>query len=186
MAYETEIWPFVQAKHFKAVAPGRIVRLGIVHDMEFPEKLTAAEDVARYFATTDTVASAHTCVDSDSVVQCVKDNDVAFAAPGCNHDGWQLELAGFGKQTKREWWDKYSLAMLAIGADVMAQICMKYNLPPVHLTNTQLERGEKGIIGHYQATQVYRKSDHTDPGVNFPWQHFISMVQNSIAYRRTW
>lgn len=181
--YETEVWPFIQARDFGAKRT-ETPRLIVIHDMEFPERPTAAEDVARYFQHPDTPSSAHVCVDSDSVVQCVKDSYVAFAAPGCNHDGIQVELAGYGKQTPAEWLDKYSIAMLAIAADVVAQYCLKYNIPPVHLTNAQLRAGARGIIGHVQASEVYKGSDHTDPGPNFPWPRFIAMVIAHVAERR--
>ena len=61
---------------------------------------------------------------------------------------------------------------------------MKYDLPVVHLSDAQLLAGEKGIIGHDQASRVYKKSDHTDPGVNFPWVRFIAMTAALRAERR--
>lgn len=182
-AYETEVWPLIQAKYHgpKRTNP---VRLGVIHDMEFPERPTAAEDVARYFQNPDEPASAHVCIDCDSVIQCVPDSFVAFAAPGTNHDGIQLELAGYGKQTAAEWRDKYSIALLAIAADVAAQYSLKYDIPAIHLSNEELAAGKKGWIGHYQASAVYHKSDHTDPGPNFPWPRFMLMMQAMIAERK--
>lgn len=182
---DTQTWPFVKARHFTAVpvSSPRKVRVVVIHDMEFPEKVTAAEDVARYFATTDTEASAHVCVDSDSVIQCVWDRDVAYAAPGANHDGIQIELAGYGKQSTAEWIDRYGVCLLANAADVTAQYCQKYGIPARHLTDAQLRAGEKGIVGHAQVSRVYLKSNHTDPGAGFPWQFFISSVQNFIDVR---
>jgi hypothetical protein len=177
-AYETDSWPFVQARNFKSLkgeAP-RKVRLIVIHDMEFPERLSAAEEVARYFATTPTPASAHICVDADSVVQCVYDRDVAYAAPGANSDGIQVELAGYARQTREQWLDDYGRRMLDRAARAVAQYCRKFSVPAVHLTNDQLRAGKRGIIGHYQASQVYKKSDHMDPGKNFPWDVFLSLV----------
>lgn len=175
---ETDAWPFVPARWFTrhATAPRRRVRLIVIHDMEYPEKLTAAEDVAHYFATTPTHASAHVCVDADSIIQCVKDNDIAWAAPGANNDGIQVELAGYGRQTRDEWLDAYSTRLLHQAADAVAQYTLKYGVPPVRLTNEELRAGRAGIIGHHQASEVYRESDHTDPGVNFPWDVFIPLV----------
>lgn len=178
MSYETDQWPFVKARHFKSLKgePARKVRLVVLHDMEFPEKMTAAEDVARYFATTATPASAHICVDADSIVQCVYDRDVAYAAPGANSDGIQVELAGYARQTRGEWLDEYGRRMLDRAARAVAQYCRKFTIPPVHLSNDQLRAGKSGIIGHYQASQVYRKSDHMDPGTAFPWDVFMDLV----------
>jgi N-acetyl-anhydromuramyl-L-alanine amidase AmpD len=183
---ETDFWPFVQARHFKKVGAsvGRKVRVIVIHDMEAPETQNTAENVARYFNTTTTVASAHICVDNNSIVQCVYDSDVAYAAPGCNHDGIQVELAGYGKQTRAEWMDFYGIALLALASDAVAQYCIKYGIPAVQLTNAELKAGKKGIVGHYQVSKVYKKSDHTDPGPGFPWDYFIESVRNFIAARK--
>jgi hypothetical protein len=184
MGFETDKWPFVQARNFKSLkgeAPRR-VRLIVIHDMEFPERLSAAEDVARYFVDPrdakgrPVAASAHICVDADSVVQCVYDRDVAYAAPGANHDGIQVELAGFARQTRAEWLDNYGRQMLDRAALAVAQYCRKFSIPAVHLSNDQLRAGKAGIIGHYQASQVYKKSDHMDPGTSFPWDYFLDRV----------
>lgn len=187
MGHDTEQWPFVQAKHFHAVpvsAP-RKVRVLVLHDMEFPEKMTAAEDVAHYFATMPDgrVASAHVCVDADSVVQCVHDRDVAYAAPGCNHDGISIELAGFMAQSREEWLDAYGAALLHRAADVVAQYCIKYDMPPRKLTDTELAGGARGIVGHDQVSRVYKKSDHQDPGPHFPWDAFMQYVGERYAAR---
>lgn len=182
---ETDLWPFVQARWFTKIGPSvkRKVRVIVIHDMEAPESNLTAENVARYFNTTDTKASAHICVDNNSVVQCVYDNDVAYAAPGCNNDGIQVELAGYGKQTAAEWMDFYGIALLALGSDAVAQYCIKYNIPAVHLTDAELKAGKKGIVGHYQVSKVYKKSDHTDPGKGFPWDYFLASVNNFIKAR---
>jgi N-acetyl-anhydromuramyl-L-alanine amidase AmpD len=182
LRYDTDNWPYIPAKHFTSLKgkPPREVRLLVLHDMEYTEKLTAAEDVARYFAITDTKASAHICVDADSIVQCVKDRDVAWAAPGANNDGIQIELAGYARQTAKEWADPYSVMVLERAAKAVAQYCRKYNIPVRRLSNGELQAGERGIVSHSQVSEVYHKSDHTDPGPGFPWLWFLSRTS---AYR---
>lgn len=179
MTYETDTWPFVAARWFTKVDPAkpRKVRLVVVHDMEFPEKKTAAEEIAQDFATATDKRSAHLCIDCDSIVQCVHDRDVAYAAPGCNNDGIQIELAGYGRQTREQWLDSYGQMLLERGADATAQYCLKYDLQVKHLSNDELRSGERGIVGHYQASAVYKQSDHQDPGPYFPWDVFIGRVQ---------
>lgn len=176
---DTQRWPMVQARWFTPVDPSkpRKPRVIVIHDMEFAERGSAAEDVAHYFATTATKASAHICVDNNSIVQCVRDRDVAYAAPGCNSDGIQIELAGYGKQTEAQWLDFYGIGLLALASDAVAQYAIKYDIPLVHLTNAQLKAGKKGIIGHYQASAVYKKSDHTDPGEGFPWSYLLESAR---------
>jgi hypothetical protein len=50
----------------------------------------------------------------------VLDNDIAFAAPGVNSDGIQLELAGVARQTREEWLDPYSVLVLENAASATA------------------------------------------------------------------
>lgn len=183
---DTPQWPFVKAKWYKEI-PGvyRKVRLVVMHDMEYPEKMTAAEDVARYFQNPrndkgePVKASAHICVDADSTVQCVKDRNVAFAAPGANSDGIQVEMAGYGRQTRVEWLDVYSTQLLLRSADAVALYLRKFYLPTELLTASQVRAGSKGITGHVMVSQAYGESNHTDPGPNFPWDIFMNFVDNA-------
>ena len=185
---ETDNWPFIQARWFTPFDGVRHPRVIVVHDMEYYERDDSAEIIAHDFATRPpgNKASAHICVDNNSIVQCVKDNDIAYAAPGANSDGLQMELTGFGKQTEAEWLNFYGIALLAIGSDAAAQWCLKFGLPPIHLTDEQVkDKLTKGICGHDQVSRVFKLSDHTDPGVNFPWQYFISSVRNFYDARKT-
>lgn len=177
MSFETDFWPYVPAKWQNRIDGKRKVRLVVMHSMEAPEKGNTAESVAHYFQTTDRPASAHICIDSDSTIQCVHDNDVAYAAPGVNRDGIHIEMAGFAKQTRAEWLDTYGLLMLERAADAAAQYCLKYDLPCVKLTSAELKDGKKGLIGHRDATAVYKpNAGHQDPGESFPWDWFVDRV----------
>ena len=176
----SEKWPFVEARWYTAIPQSqpRKIRVVVIHDMEFPERPDSAEVIAHDFATRPATskASAHVCVDNNSIVQCVRDRDIAYAAPGANSDGIQIELTGYGKQTREQWLDPYSVGVLSWGAYATSEYCIKYGIPVVHLTNAQLKTGQKGIVGHYQVSEVYKKSDHADPGKNFPWDVFLAMV----------
>lgn len=180
MGRETDNWPFVKARWFTEVLKERPrkVRVIVLHDMEYPEKLTAAEDIAHYFATMPDgrVASAHICVDADSIVQCVKDRNVAFGAKGANADGIHIELAGYQRQTREQWLDDYGQRLLARACDAAAQYCVKFDIPPTHLTDEQLQAGWPGMVGHDQVSRVYKASDHTDPGPQFPWDFVLDTI----------
>lgn len=186
MGYETQNWPVTKAKWFTPVTGPREVRVIVIHDMEYPEKPDTAEVIAHDFATRgeDNKASAHICVDCNSIIRCVEDNDIAYAAPGCNSDGIQIELAGYGRQTREEWLDPYGIALLALASDATAQFCLKYGVPPVQLSNAELKGGKKGIVGHYQVSAVYKRSDHTDPGSHFPWDYFLASVNAFYSVRK--
>lgn len=149
--------------------------------MEWAEKATTAEDCAAMFRTMSRQASAHVCVDNDTVVRCVDDDDTAWAAPGGNADGLQLELAGFMRQTREQWLDAYGLAMLDLAAGVCAGWCKKYSIPIKRLTRAELKAGRKGFTGHADISAVYRRSDHTDPGSGFPWDHLLALVHEKLS-----
>src|SRR5262245_41247075 len=175
--FEIENVPFVPARHFRSHDGPRAVRLIVIHSMEAPEKGDTAENVAHFFQTSEREASAHLCIDSDSVVRCVQDDDVAFAAPGANADGVHLELAGFARQTEPEWLDAFGVLMLDRAADVAAQYCLKYDIPARRLTNEQLsDVANKGLVSHAQVSETFKRSDHTDPGTGFPWAFFLERV----------
>lgn len=157
------------------------VRLIVIHDMEAAEKATTAENIAAYFAGPQApVASAHYNVDNDSIAQSVHETDTAFHAPGMNADGIGIEHAGYARQTRTDWLDAYSTAMLKRSAQLTADIATRYGIPIVHLTNDQLRAGAKGFVGHYQGSQVYRGS-HTDPGNGFPWDVYLQWVREAQA-----
>jgi N-acetyl-anhydromuramyl-L-alanine amidase AmpD len=171
---------FVQARWYTThrIAPIRAI---VVHDMEAPEGPLTAENVAHYFATTDTQASAHICVDNNSAVRCVADYNTAWAAPGCNADGLQLEIAGYTRQTRAQWLDDYSTAALDQAAKVAAAWAANYDIPVRRLTHPQLQAGQKGFTGHIDVSDVYKRSDHTDPGNDFPWDHFLAAVLTAMG-----
>lgn len=177
MKYETDNWPFIQARDFKVWTTKRPVNIIVIHDMEAPETHDTAENIGHYFQHPDKPSSAHVGVDDNGIVQYVKDNNEAYAAPPRNPDAIHVELAGYGRQTRAMWLDPYGIAMLAHGSDAVAQYCLKYAVPIVKLGPADLKAGQRGICGHYAVSLAYGKSDHTDPGVGFPWDYFLHSTQ---------
>lgn len=177
--------PFIQAKNYTPVREGRSVRLIVIHTMEYAEKLSAAEDVALWFAGRTKYApppaSAHYCVDPDSIVQCVRDRDVAWHAPGANHDGIGIELAGKAGQSIIEWHDASSQAILRKAARLCQSLIQLHDLPTTKLTKTEILSEAKGLCGHHDITVSYPgpKRDHWDPGPNFPWTEFLAMIDEA-------
>lgn len=176
-------FPFKQAAHFtKGRTKG--IRLVVIHDMEAPETPDRAEGVQAWFAgPTSPQASAHLCVDNNSVVRCVHDADTAWHAPNANNDGIGIEHAGYAKQTTTDWLDAYGREMLDRSAAAVAVYCKTYGIPPVHLTVAQVADGKtKGICGHLDVTNAFHNTGgHTDPGGNFPWTYYISRVKAHLT-----
>jgi hypothetical protein len=148
--------------------------------MEAPEAGTTAENVAAYFAKSATQASAHWCVDNNSRVRCVYDDNSAWAMPPANEYSLNVEMAGYAAQTAVQWDDAYSLAMMKIAALCVAEWCVKYDIPVRHLTTAQIKAREKGIAGHVDVNRAFHASDHTDPGPHFPWVHFLIEVKAQV------
>ena len=166
---------FVQARSYTKGPRRGPITVVVIHDMEAPETTKTAENVARYFATT-APASAHYCVDSDSVVQCVREADIAWHAPGANANGVGVELAGYAKQTAAQWADPFSHAMLILAAQLVADICKRNRIPAVYVTAAGLKAGKQGVTLHRDVTAAFHRSTHTDPGPNFPMSAFMGLV----------
>lgn len=169
--------PFVPTRHYTPTS-GRSIDLIVVHDMEYPEREAAAEDVARYFATTTRKVSSHYCIDADSIVQCVRLDDVAWCAPGANHNGIHLEHAGYARQTAAEWRDPYSQAMLEISAELTAYLCKRFNIPVRLVDVDGLKRGARGITTHNAVSDAFKRSSHWDPGPNFPMAWYLARIKS--------
>jgi N-acetyl-anhydromuramyl-L-alanine amidase AmpD len=178
LEFETDKWPFVPAKSSHEVPGKRKVRLIVIHSMEAPEKGDTAEEIAEFFQNPPKPASAHLCIDNNSIVRCVDDNHIAGGAPGANPDGIHLELAGYASQTEAKWLDDYGRQLLDNAANAAAQYCLKYDIPVRQLTNEELADGQsKGFVSHGQVSEVFKQSDHWDPGPGFPWALFLSSVE---------
>lgn len=173
-------FPFIQASHYKRVG-GRTVDLVVIHTMEAPEKGTTAESVARYFQTTDRDVSSHYCIDDDTIVQCVREEDVAWCAPGANHNGIHLEHAGYAKQSGADWKDAYSTAMLERSARLTGDLCARYRIPVTWLHPTDLLAGKRGITSHNNVSKAFKRSTHWDPGKGFPIEPYLSLVRTFMA-----
>lgn len=157
---------------------GSDIDLIAMHTMEAPEALQTAENVANYFKTVK--ASAHWCVDADSRVRVVLDQDMSWTLPGAQARSLNIELAGYARQTPADWEDPYSRAMLEIAAYCAADGVIDYNIPIRHLSDDEIRNGSKGFVGHVDVNRVYKKSTHWDPGPSFPWDYFLSRVQAKV------
>ena len=171
---------FIQARNYTRTS-GRAIDVIVIHTMEAPEKPDTAENIARWFAgPTAPRASAHYCIDNNSIVQGVRDQDVAWAAPGCNHNGLQLEHAGYARQRPRDWQDEYSKAMLRLSAGLSSRLCRKHSIPVRWLSAADLKAGRRGITSHANVSAAFRKSSHWDPGAGFPVTDYLRMVKENL------
>jgi N-acetyl-anhydromuramyl-L-alanine amidase AmpD len=179
-----EQYPFIQAANFtragRSTAP-----LIVIHTMEAPEKPGTARGVAEWFGGKRgpaPQASAHFCVGPDEVIQCVRLDDVAWHAPGANRVGVGIEHAGFAAQTVEQWDDEASRAILLRSARLCAEIMRVAGVAPGRLTPEQVKADERRLRPHRRDGRLPKEGHgHTDPGPNFPWDRYVTLVSAALA-----
>lgn len=107
------------------------------------------------------------------VVRLVPESEKAWTARSANPVTINYELAGFARRTRAEWLNQYRQQLQTTAALVASDV-LEYGIPLVH--------GWPGILGHRDLDAAGFPNDHTDPGVMFPWDEFISMI--AVALRR--
>jgi hypothetical protein len=171
---------FIAARWFTPT-DGRRIDLLVAHSMEIDERSDTAEACAAFFARTTVKASAHECVDTNSRVTCVLDKDVAYAAPGANHNGLHLELAGRARQSRAEWLDDYGRRMLTgPAADWVAEKARAYDIPLEYVNAAGLRAGQRGVTTHNEVRLAFGRTDHTDPGAGFPMDVLLNAARSRL------
>lgn len=176
----------IQARNYTR-CDERLIDLLVTHTAEDDERPDSAEGIANYFKNQkpgNDGSSAHYATDSNSVVQCVFDWDIAWAAPNANRNGLHFEHAGRAAQTAKDWADPYSRKMLLLSAELQAKKSTQYGIPVVKLTPVQIRAGKLGFCGHRDVTAAFPGTGtHTDPGTHFPWPLFLTWVKAFKAGR---
>lgn len=184
LAIEQGFIPFIQAKNYTLLYPSKSKHndLIVIHTMENDEKPTAAENVALWFANKTKYnaprASAHYNIDPNFIIQSVRDCDIAWHAPGANHNGIGIEHAGRAKQTKNDWFDEASKSILNLSAKLSAKLVKRYNIPILKLSPDEVQNKIRGFCGHNDVTIAFSKGKgHWDPGIEFPWDYYLDLIK---------
>lgn len=171
----------IQAKNYKR---GRAdaIKLVVLHSTESPCAPGVAHNVAAWFGGSSAPeASSHYVVGPDLVVQCVDEGDTAWHAPPVNDYSIGIEQTGRAAFKDADWQSEAAQAMLERSAQLCADICSRNNIPAVFVDADGLVRGEGGITTHVCVTNAFHKSDHTDPGPNFPIDAYMARVAELIS-----
>jgi hypothetical protein len=114
----------------------------------------------------------------------VREQHVAWAAPGANKNGIHIEHAGRAAQSAREWTDEFGTSMLYLSIELCAQICRAWSIPALFVGPAGLLHGDRGITTHAAVSVAFKRSTHTDPGVNFPSRWYVEQVATRLYERR--
>lgn len=174
--------PFLATKNQTTLWPKRRTpNLIVIHTAECIESNgEAAENLALWIAGKTSYvapnASWHYAVDKNSVVQSVRDTDVAWHASQANTLSIGIEQAGFARQSATEWNDPDSQAILFRSSRLVAALCVRWQIPIRQLSPAQVKAGASGICGHVDVNAAYgNRNGHTDPGPFFPWATYLSL-----------
>jgi hypothetical protein len=164
--------------------PGRIkpVRLVVLHTAETQCEPGRAVGIANYLARPDVQASAHYCVDPEATVQGVQEEDTAWAAPGANADGIQIEQAAYARFDADGWADVNPQQMMTGQlVPLVAGICTRWDIPAVALDTAGVLSGAAGITTHVAVSEAYGLSDHWDCGPDYPLDAVVAQVAALIT-----
>jgi len=171
----------------------RDIRFIVLHDTEGSEGPDSAENGAAYDKRRTDGVSTHYFTDSAGpALQEVADRDQAHAALyHGNAIGIQIEICGRASQTRAQWLDAASRPTLETTAALVAHLCQAHDIPPVRLTTAQCRAAwyatpssrPKGIVDHGTVTKAFPEDGgtHTDVGSNFPWDVFMTMVEEEMG-----
>lgn len=166
--------------HFSRIKDRQVLQI-VVHSAECGETSNADRGVGTWFQNPASKVSAHYGVDNDSITQYVDEAHVAWHASQVNDWTIGIELAGKANQTREEWLDAYSLALLENAAELIADICRRYDIPCAVLGASEVKAKTKGIYGHAVVRVAYGSGTHWDPGQGFPWDVLIERVQYHLC-----
>lgn len=153
----------------------------VIHSTETPRNGKPwARIVARTFAVTKGVASAHFVLDSEECFECVPINRVANHAKSkgdvANQFWVGIELCGYHYWTEEQWLSDGG-KQLVMAAQLIAGIGMTENIPLNWVTPDEINEGYGGIATHVDFTIAGKvMGGHIDPGNHFPKDYLIDLV----------
>lgn len=138
-----------------------------------------ARSTAEYFASSSAGGSAHRVVDVATSLVCVPDEAIAWHAPP-NPRSVGIEICSQPSYTREQWLSPTVWPAVARAATATLEIAARHNVPLRRIGPAELRAGERGVTGHVDVSTTWRQSDHWDPGPNFPWPEFMTLLQPPV------
>lgn len=156
----------------------------VLHGTVSAAKEGGARNIAAYFRSGAAGGSAHYVIDPGVILQTAYDSIVCWHAPPNPHSiGIEFcdpVAAPSGKPApKSRWFDTDHAPMMRLGARLVAELCLAYNVPPRMVGPGGLRAGRKGICEHSDVSQAWKQSTHWDLG-EFPRVTFARLVRREV------
>lgn len=142
----------------------------VLHSTEGP----TAQSAVNTFVQPGAGGSTHVVVGEDGIFQGLDDEMVACGAPGANEQGLHIELAGYASWTQAQWLSRQKT--LACAARIVGAWSSRYGIPLRFVDAEGLKAGQSGVTTHAEVSKAFRKTDHWDPGPNFPVDHLLALA----------
>lgn len=121
---------------------------------------------ARWFQNPNSGGLAHYVVDPVEVIQCCPDDVICWHAPP-NPRKIGIELCDWSQGDPNRWNDYAHKRMLKLARMLGHELAHTHNVPLVYVDAAGLRVNKRGFTTHYEVSQAFHQSDHTDPGPGF-------------------
>lgn len=159
------------------------IRRIVMHSTVSPCEVGGARKIAAYFRQPSAGGSAHYVVDPGEVVQVVYDGVIAWHAPP-NGGSLGVEMCDMPVADSAERWrDRDHRAMLDRAAQLVAQLCLAYDVPLRFVGPIRLRLGWRGVTTHNYVSKTWHQSSHWDPGA-WPRREFMRAVRQYARAQR--
>lgn len=160
----------------------------VLHTSEGSEGHASAEALAAYLGAPGDRpngrggmygSSYHAIFDTDRIIPAVPYDTVAYSAGGGNARGIHACFPGKAGQTRDQWLDPVSRAMIQQAAAWLVDIEDQFGIPvAIKMTVPEMQQYRKGLADHYMVSLAFRKSTHTDVGPGFPWDVLAADIRS--------
>ena len=164
------------AYHSSGVRPLTVIDLIVIHATQGG----TARSNASYFSRPTSGGSTQLVVDDYICYRCLRDDQIAWGAPGANYTGFHIEQCGYSSWLKSMWSTTHRRTLLR-AAYKTALHCKRYGIKVRFLTAANLKAGMRdGITTHAECSIAFG-GDHTDPGTGWPRLLFMTLVRSAYA-----
>lgn len=159
------------------VPPSQLPHLIVIHTAESRPDIkgedTGAEGISRYVSTTSREVSWHASIDSDSTIDVLPDDHVAWHVRGYNTCSIGVEIATQAHKWGElpEWWKTRIYRNVR---EWVAEKAAEHGIPLELINEHRAAQGGRGVIGHRHLDPSRR----TDPGAGFEWDRILTNNDN--------